>query len=312
MDDISMVGIGPWLKFIWEAHIANPLWIEKGRRREIRSEKFFNYKETYLKKYIPYARRIPLPQVESEDKDSGNDTIFSIWFQGVENAPELIQACLKSQQERYPDKFKLLSLDDIRNYVDIPEFIWEKYDKGEIGPAHFSDICRLELLYRYGGYWMDATCLMTGNIPDNIAATDFFMYVPGKEMLEFMFVQNCFIRGKKGNPLVRMWLDLIYEYWKHEQKAIHYFVGHMLFKMLVTYNEEAKRLIEKMPKIDMFPSHVLWHSIGDHPYNKEEFDKMCREAFFQKCNIKFIKGALYGIKPGTNAAHAFENLISDK
>lgn len=40
--------------------------------------------------------------------------------------------------------------------------------------AHFSDIVRENLLYKYGGIWMDATIYMTSPFPDTIYNYDYY------------------------------------------------------------------------------------------------------------------------------------------
>ena len=43
----------------------------------------------------------------------------------------------------------------------MPDYITDKWQRGIIGNAHFSDLLRLELLIEKGGYWIDATVLCT-------------------------------------------------------------------------------------------------------------------------------------------------------
>lgn len=65
-------------------------------------------------------------------------------------------------------------------------------------PAHYVDICRVELLYEYGGYWLDSTCFVTAPIPEWICRQDFFVYMAGHETpYSYSFIQNCFIRARK-------------------------------------------------------------------------------------------------------------------
>lgn len=44
-----------------------------------------------------------------------------------------------------------------RDYVELPEYIIQRWDKKQISPAHFTDLLRLQLLIKYGGTWIDAT-----------------------------------------------------------------------------------------------------------------------------------------------------------
>lgn len=304
MDDINMVGISPWLKFIWEGHITNWLWRDRTKRRDIRNKSFFTYKAKYLDNYIPFIRSLKTEGNFVNREPIEDEKMFSIWFQGEEKAPGIIKACFQSVRNRYPDRFKVLNQKELKDYITLPDYIEDKFKNGTMGAPHYSDLCRIELLANYGGYWLDASCLMTGDISPEIAEQDFFMYVTSDRIMSFMFIQNCFIHSQKGHPLLMMWRELLHEYWRREKKAIHYFFGHRLFELLVKNNEEAARLFAAMPKITMDATHRLWNEIGENPYDDKEYEEMCRNAFFQKCNVKRIKGLIENVIPGSMAAHA--------
>ena len=50
------------------------------------------------------------------------------------------------------------------DYVTFTDEIINKFNSGKIDYTHMSDILRAELLYRYGGMWIDATYLVTQKI----------------------------------------------------------------------------------------------------------------------------------------------------
>lgn len=102
----------------------------------------------------------------------------------------------------------------------------------------------------------------------------------------YSFIQNCFIRSKSGYFLAYAWLELIYEYWKNEDKAIDYFIHQLLFKMLVENNILAKEQFEAIPKIEQDNTHVLWFRYGDRPYNEDIWKEVTASAVFQKIEYK--------------------------
>lgn len=295
-------GLAGWFRFVWKAHIANPLWRSNEERRLVRERIYSEAKTEYLKKYIPFIKNLKVSLIESkEEKDLSSEKVFSLWLQGEENAPEIVKSCFGSMRATFGDKFLLLDENKLKDFIELPDFIMKKWKNKEMGGAHYSDIIRVELLYKYGGYWFDATDFVTGPVDKRIEEAPFFMYMASDTLSPDMFVQNCFIRAKKGDPLLSMWRALIHEYWKNEDGADYYFLVQNLFKLLVTYNEEAKRLFEKMPKIKMDPTHLLWHKIGDKPYDAALLRKMKEEAFFQKTSYKKMKRSINGIKPWTMA-----------
>ena len=292
-------------KYFLKAHVFNPVWLPRGERRMRRQFAYADMKTSLLEKYIPFIKSLTPPGNLEADKSEEPEKIFSLWFQGEENAPEIVKRCLNSIRKRYPDNFIVLDDHTFRDLIDLPEFIMKKWEDRKIVAPNFSDIVRIELLYQFGGYWFDATDFMIAPIPEIIRKSDFFMYVTDKHSLPHMFVQTCFMRAKRRDPLLAMWRSLIFEYWKQEDKAIDYFLVHFLFKMLVTHNEEAARLYEEMPKLQMEPTHRLWYHTGDLPFDRDEYNKMIKETFFQKCSYKKQKRGLREIVPGSMADFVF-------
>lgn len=104
---------------------------------------------------------------QAESKMSNK--VWVCWFQGIENAPNLVKKCYKSLQENLYDKeIVLITSENMNKYVQFPNYIIEKWNAGLITNTHMTDLLRLELLIRYGGMWVDATVLCTSrskNIP---------------------------------------------------------------------------------------------------------------------------------------------------
>lgn len=301
--NVDIVGWGPWLKFMWKGHVTNWLWRPREERRFVRLNHYGAMKMSYFDKYIPFVRSLRAEDRIQSPYDFDDEKIYVLWFQNIENAPEIVQKCVKSICQKYPDKVIILNEETMYDYMKMPSFIIDKWKNKQIVPANYSDIVRISLLAENGGYWFDATDYLVSEIPGYIREADFFMFITSPRIYQHMFVQTCFMRAKKGDPLIRMWRDLVYEYWKREERSADYFLAHMLFKLLVTHNPEAKSLFEKMPKVYQDGIHELWFTFGNKPYSREEFKKMCDQEFFQKCSYRFLKNGVNKLEPGTIAHH---------
>lgn len=297
------------VKLIVWGHIFNWFWRPRQVRKDIRTKYMVQHKLDLLKEFIPYVKSLhPLTPSGYEQEDL---KIFSIWFQGEKNAPAIVKSCFRSIREFYGNKLEVLDDQTLWDKIELPEYIISKWKNKKIIPANFSDICRIELLYNYGGLWFDATDFLFDRVPDNILNSDFFMYVTGKKLLPRMFVQTCFMRMKKGDPLLGMWRQLIFEYWKRKDKSVDYFLAHMLLKLLVMHNDEARALFDKMPKICMDPTHILWLELANKPFDQVEFFKMKDAAFFQKCSYKKEKKFVYEIVPGSFADYTLNKMYKE-
>lgn len=268
-------------------HILNPFWRSRVARRKVRTDVSAKIITRYFKRYLPAVSSVQERRVIKDDK---NDKIFTLWLQGEEKAPALVKACFSSVRRHCSQELIVLDAKSVFDYIDLPAEIVQKYRDGKIGHAHFADICRVELLYRYGGYWLDSTCFVTAPISDWIEQQDFFVYLTGDNYniggSPYSFMQNCFIRARKGAFLLAAWRAMILDYWMHENHTFDYFMHQLLFKTLVTNNSTAKKYFDKMPHVAQDPTHVLWWEYRDKPFDKKIFDKLTADAFFQKTTYR--------------------------
>lgn len=269
---------------ILNGHVLNWFWRSRDVRRAVRSDVISRVIPNYFKRYLPAAAAVKERKVVHDDK---NEKIFSIWLQGEENAPALVKACFRSVRRHCKQELVVLDEKTLFEYITLPEEIMEKRRKGQIKNAHFADICRVELLYQHGGFWLDATGFVTAPIPDWIVEQDFFVYMAGQVVgSPYSYMQNCFIRARKGAYLLDAWRAMILDYWMHENHNFDYFMHQLLFKTMVTNDPRAIKYFAAMPHVDQDPTHALWWTYQNEPFNQKTFDKVTSGAFFQKLTYR--------------------------
>ena len=283
---------------ILKGHLGNALWRPHLERRRCRSAVTRKALLQYLQPYGPLVRTVPAdPPVED-----GPRRIFSLWLQGEAEAPPLVKACFASIRTHCPEELVVLDADSLWDWIQLPDYVVEKWKSGRMRAAHFADICRIELLYRYGGVWMDATDYVDQPFPNWLWAQDFFVYLSGNTQRgSHSFIQNCFIRGARGNYLLKVWREAVLSYWKEENTAIDYFVHQVLFLLCVENNPQAAALFAAMPRHDQDPTHVLWFQHVDDPYDPARWKEICAPALFQKTDYKSLRARQP--LPGSVAAH---------
>ncbi|MBN1325138.1 MAG: hypothetical protein JW974_02880 [Alphaproteobacteria bacterium] len=266
-----------------KGHILNWPWRDRKKRRQVRCNLISTLIPNYLKRYLHAAAAV---QETLAVKNDENEKVYSIWQQGEEAALPIIKACFKSMRKHLNQELVVINDKTLSEYINLPEIIIEKYKRGYISRAHFADICRVELLYNHGGVWLDATNFVTSPIPQNILDQDFFVYMTGSAGSPYSFIQNCFIRSRKGSYLLGAWRAMIHEYWKNENRIFDYFMHQLMFKTLVENDPRAKKYFAEMLHIDQDPTHTLWWKYRDIPFNQKVFDRVTSDAFFQKTEFK--------------------------
>lgn len=213
-----------------------------------------NYIKPYLNNELVHFEIKP-------KKDIGTDKIiWQYWGQGIdENTPQIVKTCFNSVK-KYKGEYKqiILTNDTISEYIDIPNFVYNKFNDGYINCTSFSDILRFCLLITYGGVWVDATIYLTDKINENILNNSFFSFQRCKTAIyknkfnnlnpeyfnwsKFWKVNwlSSFIISEKNNPLIIAMLDIILNYHQNEKGVKHYFIIHLIFDYLVKNTKYKK------------------------------------------------------------------------
>jgi len=238
----------------------------------------------YLRRYAPQVSRI-VPS--SGDSSKEPERAFTIWYQGEEQAPPLVKACFRSMRRNLNQELVVLDEKTLFDWITLPDYIVRKWREGKILHTQFSDICRIELLYEHGGLWFDATDFVTAPVPQYIMDEDVFLFMAGNKVRgSYAFIQSCFMRAKKGNPVMGVWREANAIYWKEEDSKINYFVHHLLLRLSVDVNPIAAYNFARMPKVDQDPTHALWGEHCADQYDENLFRSLTEGSFFQKTNYK--------------------------
>ena len=290
-----------WTRFrlLLEGHLLNPVWDGEERHRARRCKAFGRILMDYMRKnWLQAADNVPVTPVIRNDHE---ERIFTLWLQGEEQAPDIVKSCFASIRKHCTQPLVILDGKTVFDWITLPEAIVEKYRAGKIKPAHFADICRVELLHTYGGYWLDSTCYVSATIPAWITEHDFFVFMAGEKVHgNYSFIQNCFIRARKGSYLLEAWRAMILDYWLHEDRRVDYFQHQVMFRTLVTYNGTAAKLFGEMAQLDQYPTHLYLYEYKDLPYDEKVLLQAAEEGFFyQKTSYRDLEN----IVPGSFADH---------
>lgn len=224
-----------------------------------------------------------------EKPHQSSNKVWICWFQGIENAPLLVQRCYQSIKENVTDKeIVLITSENMMNYVQFPDYIQKKIDAGIIKGAHLSDLLRLELLIKYGGTWMDSTIYCSGNdIPDYMLDSDLFLFQnlkPGRDGHSTV-ISNWFITAKSNNKILLATQYLLYEYWKKNDDLVDYFVFHDFFQMVIErYPDDWNKVV---PFSNSIP-HILLLRLFEQ-YDEKVWNAVVEMSPFHKLSYKFGK-----------------------
>ena len=197
-----------------------------------------------VKKY----NALSVEELKVLDKQSN---IWFFWWQGIENAPDLVKTCVKSIKLWAGDrKVVFLSKDNYREYIEMPTFMYKKLNAGSISLAHFSDVLRLMLLSEYGGVWVDSTLLMSGKFLDLIDGYSF--YTVKHKTDEGWHISDgswatFFLAAAPEDPVISFCRDMLLAYWEKEDCLLCYLV----FDCFLSIGYDSVPIIRR--EIDLVP-----------------------------------------------------------
>lgn len=179
-----------------------------------------------------------------------NSVIWTMWWQGLNNAPKMVKACISSLRKANPTRdIIVITKKNYRNYVHLSSKIVDDLNNGNISVTHFSDIYRVNLLYIYGGAWIDSTIFETQTISNNIFEEDFFTIKTGKYTNDPSHGRwtTFFLEAKAGNELmnfVRLAFDI---YCMKYNSFIDYILFDYFIAIAVDMSNSIRQSVNTVP-----------------------------------------------------------------
>ncbi|MBR2247927.1 MAG: capsular polysaccharide synthesis protein [Clostridia bacterium] len=213
--------------------------------------------------------------------------IWTIWLQGMENAPEIVQKCYKSMKDNLKGyKIIVITENNYKDYISFPDYILEKYEKGIISKVHFADLIRIELMATHGGTWLDGT-VFCSHFPKEkfFLESDLFLFQKLKPGLDghIISVSSWFITASSNQPIIMLTRALLHNFWKKNNCAFDYFMIHFFIQISIeTYQVDWEKVV---PFSNSTP-HILLLRLFEE-YDKNTWEAIKSQTPFHKLSHKF-------------------------
>ena len=255
-----------------------------------------NWAKFYLRKYVKLgvgyvtnsivhaSNREKNPSL-SENDNIHLPVIWQYWESSDGSVPVLVQTCMNSV-EKYKGNCQriILTYENIKDYIELPDFIYKMKESGKMCTAHFVDIIRTALLVKYGGIWIDATVLLTDIIPEYITNSElFFFRTDEKYDLDGLCGTNYFISAATpDNIILKEVLASMISYWKENSFLVNYY-SHMHIITLVC--KKHPDILKNIPFYSFYPVQQLqWELLT--PFNETRWNQLKKMTSVHKLTYK--------------------------
>ena len=229
----------------------------------------------FLQRHIDLSSQVAPPSTSLAEDDY---RIWVLWWQGEENMPAIVKATYHSIIKATDKQVALITKDNVANYIDIPSFIQDKVDAGNMSLAALSDYIRVSLLFKYGGLWIDSTVFCAQKLPEKVYGMklmtirnepDGCKYVAhGKWNVQFLGTNEV------HSKVFFLMKSILEQYWRKYSIIMDYLLVDYSFEYIYENDVECKALFDAVPLTnghmhDMLPKMNM-------PFDVASMEKMLR------------------------------------
>lgn len=205
-------------------------------------------KEQLLLRYVSRdAKHLHPSDYKYAEHPEQSKRAWVFWAQGEEKLLPILRQCYESIKRNSGEyQVTFLTMGNVDDYVEIPDYIKKKVEKGQISLTHFSDFLRVSLLNKWGGYWVDVTLFLSKPLLNRNSL--FTIRQPYDER----HVSKCMWTGylwymPKGHPLAHFLVDYLTQYWKKHDKVVDYLLIDYAIRVFYKENKDFSLEIDGLP-----------------------------------------------------------------
>ncbi len=259
------------------------VFLKQGRKKE----KYIAAVQEFVdKEFADLAAQYREKQVVYPQKPRAR-TVWCCWWQGEEAMPELVKVCVESIKAALPDevRFVLITQENFHEYLTLEEHVLDKLNRGIISITAFSDILRVNLLSRYGGFWIDATVFIPKKLPKEWFERVYFTQ-------KFPSAEDCLGEACLGKwagflqcgisefPLFAYVRDAYNQWWAKYDYLIDYVILDYMIMSAYRQIPYIKEMIDSVPN----NNENLWEmqKLLNQPFDEKAYQGHCRTQYFNK------------------------------
>ena len=247
--------------------------------------------EYFEKRFEEFYNNYDYNQVLPETSSKFRNRIWVCWWQGEENAPILVQKCIESIRKSAKNHVvTVITEDNYRDFVNIPDWFIDKFDKGILSRTNFSDLLRVSLLAQYGGMWLDSTFFCT-------ADTDLDMYfkydlwsIKRPDYLHCSIASGYFAGYSLQCSYEQRYIfavirDFFLHYWQNSKMLIDYLLIDYMIVLAQKYDQRIENLFESIVPNNPFCDDLLW--LLNEKFDSQKWKELTKNTYLYKLSWKY-------------------------
>lgn len=245
--------------------------------------------EYYEKTFSDFLDTYSFERDTLPDHSDMSDCIWVCWWQGEDCIPPLVRRCIESiKMHAGNHPVILLTENNYKDYVHIPEWVEDKKNKGMITLTNYSDLLRLSLLAEHGGMWLDATFFCTDDCLDEYFQMPIWS-IKRPDYAHASVASGYFAGYSLACDAKHRWVfatirDYFLNYWRNMDSMVDYLMIDYMIVLAQKYNVEISEAFKKIPENNPLCDELF--KALNKPYDAEEWRKIKKDTSLFKLTWK--------------------------
>lgn len=238
----------------------------------------------FIRKYIRVVHKSSKIQL----KVNSSNTVWICWWQGSKEIPAVVRMCIESiYRHKGKNHVQIVTKDNYYQFVKFPDHVLAALENNRISMTLFSDILRFTLLAEYGGIWLDATLLVTSDLPNMRSCRWYTCKMkdfPGNKEYVSHYRWSSYCIGGSDRRIFVVMRDLFFEYLKENKYFVEYFLTDYFLDLIYDTDIHCRRLIDQLPENNVGVLEL--NKKMNFPFDKNVWEKIKHKTIMHKLSWK--------------------------
>ena len=240
-------------------------------------------------KFKDYWKNYQVQESIPDCDEKLRNKIWICWWQGIDNAPEIVKACVNTIKRNAGEYEVIVITDDnCKDYVQFPDWLEEKRKKGVFSRTHYSDLLRMSILAKYGGIWIDSTFFCTGRSFEDYMKMPLWS-IKRPDYLHCSIASGYFAGYSLGCGYENQWMfkvirDFLFNYWAECDKLIDYLLVDYAVVLAQKHNVKIANAFSKIRPNNKYCDEL--YKVLGQPYDEGLWKKICKDTVLYKLTWK--------------------------
>lgn len=225
----------------------------------------------------------------NKSKENKKVLVWTWCCEGENNASKAVKKCIagiKNNIDVSKAELHVITLDNCMEYVNLSQIIIDKFNEGKIPEKILSQRIMMELLYRYGGLWIDSQCCVVDDRINAILEKNFYTIKSDRISWDDLVVKGRWntdvVKSNAGFSLFGMVMESFDAYYSYTDTIIDPDMADYFIEIAYEDLSDVRECIDKCEYSNENMSYII--SNGNKIFRCDAWENILNDTYIFKLN----------------------------